>query len=325
MTIPLAVAIACHNNAAEVGAAIESVLSQLPPPAEIVVCDDGSTDDSPAVLAGYGRRIRVVRHERARGEAAAKNAALAAATTEVVVFLDADDEFLPGRLAAIEAVFAERPDVDIVTTDAYVVHGDRVLGRWYGPTHPLPGDDQRAALLSRNPVFGHAAVRRAAFLRAGGFDESIRHSTDWDLWVRMVLAGSRIVVVDQPLARYYLHGGNSSANRVAMLASTVAMLHRVAERDDVTEVERAVALGTAEHRERLLARDRLKAALVDPARPPVRPLARAVADDPGQPRRSRLIARAVGVFPGPARAASRARERYWWTGPGGVRLRRRSS
>jgi glycosyltransferase involved in cell wall biosynthesis len=319
---PIAVAIACHNNAADVATAIRSALTQVPPPAEVVVCDDGSSDETPDVLAQFGDSIRVVRHPVGRGEAAAKNSAFAAATCDVVVFLDADDEFLRGRLAAIGAVLAARPDVDIVTTDAYLVHDDRVLDRWYGPTHPIPDGDQRSAVLSRNPVFGHAAVRRAAFLRVGGFDEGIRHATDWDCWIRMVLAGSRIAVVDEPLARYHLHGANASADRVAMLSSAIEFLGRAAARDDISAGERSAAHAAIEHRRRLLARERLKAALVDPSRPPVRDLANALVTDPHQARRTRVFASAVMTLPAPARAARRLQDRYWWTGPGGIRLRR---
>lgn len=319
----LAVAIATHNNGKVVSRAIASALDQVPAPAEVVVCDDGSSDDTAEALAGWGDRIRVVRHATARGEAAAKNAAVARTTCEIVVFLDADDEFLAGRLAAISAAFAERPDADIVTTDAYLVHRGEVLGRWYGPDNPVPGQDQRKALLSRNPVFGHAGVRREAFLRNGGFDESIRHATDWDCWLRMVLDGSKIVVVDRPLAKYHLHGGNASADRVAMLSAAVAFLERAAQHSELSEEESSLARASIVQRRRWLDRERIKAALADPSRPPLRDLAAPVLDDRGQPLRTRVLVRAVLLVPWPARAARRLQDRYWWTGPGGVRLRRR--
>ncbi len=65
-------------------------------------------------------------------------------------------------------------------------------------------NDQRGAILQRNFVFGLAAVRRQSFLAAGGFDESLRYATDWDLWCRLILDGSRVGLVAEPLARYRL-------------------------------------------------------------------------------------------------------------------------
>lgn len=320
--MPVSVAIACHNDAEHVAKAIESALTQVPPPSEVVVCDDGSTDASARVLSGFGNQIRVVRHDRARGESAAKNAAVRTASSDIVVLLDADDEFLPGRVHAIMTAFLDNPDADIVTTDAYLCYRGRSIGTWYGPSHRPPGDDQRTAVLARNPVFGHAGVRRAAYLAVGGFDESIRHAADWDCWIRMVLAGSRIVVVERPLARYRLHGGNASANRVAMLSCAVQFLTRTAERGDLSARERDVALATAAARRAILAREELKALLLAGDSRAARACARAVMSHRGQPRRSRAIALVVMLLPRPAGVVMRIRDRYWWTGPGGVRLRR---
>lgn len=318
----MSVAIAARNNAVDVGKAIVSALTQLPAPAEVIVCDDGSTDDTAEVLARFGSAITVVRHAHGRGESAAKNTAARAARTDIVVLLDADDVFLPGRLEAIATAFRQHPEADIVTTDAYLTYRDQVIGRWYGSTNPPADGNERLAVLSRNPVFGHAAVRRSAFLDVGGFDESISHAADWDCWIRMVLAGSRIVTVDRPLAHYRMHGGNASANRVAMLSSAIGFLSRAAQRDDVSAQERSTALATVAARGAVLARERLKAALTGPSGSTVRELARAVVTDRRQPSRSRVIALLILVLPGPARAAQRFRDRYWWTGPGGVRLRR---
>jgi hypothetical protein len=320
----MSVAIACHNNSDHVAAAIRSALSQQPPPVELVVCDDGSTDGTRQVLEGFGDRIRVIRHAVNRGEGAAKNTAIKAASSAFVVVLDADDEFLPGRLAAIGAAMVDNPDADIVTTDAQLVHNGKVIGHWYGPTHPVPGDDQRLAVLTRNPVFGHPAIRLAAFLRVGGFDEDVRHATDWECWIRMVLSGSTLVVIDRPLAIYRIHSRSSSADRVGMLSSEVDFLTHAAARDDLTDAERAAARAAVTHRRRILARERLKAALTSSDRTSVRKQAATVARDPDQPPRSRLVARVVMAFPSSAAAAHRMQERLWWTGPGGVRLRRTS-
>ncbi len=316
------VAIACHNAAPYVADAVRSALAQDPPPTEVVVCDDGSTDGSAEVLRALGDAVRVVRHERNRGEAAAKNAAVAATSSPWVALLDADDEMLPGRMAAVRDLIATDPGLDVVTSDAVLVHDGTELGNWYGTHYPFAGTDQRRAVLERNFVFGNVVVRREAFMAAGGFDPAITHATDWDLWIRMVHSGSRLGCVDLPLARYRIHESSLSSDRAAMSASIAGLLRRTVERLDLTLEEVGAATSTAAEQERIAARYRLKQALTR-AGTPVRRLALAVVRDRAQPRRSRLLALGTVALPGAARVAERRRTATWWEGPGGVRLPRR--
>lgn len=316
----LTVIIACYNAQEHVAAAVRSALEQDPPAAGVVVCDDASSDGSAHVLRSFGDRIQVVRHQDNRGEAAAKNTAVRAATTPFVVFLDADDVFLPGRIGALRAALLDDPDIDIATTDAYVVQDGEVLGRWYGPTNPLPTSDVRRAVLSYNPVFGHAAVRRSAFADAHGFDESIRYATDWDLWLRMILAGKRLCVIPEPMSLYRMHGGNLSGNRAAMLSSATGLLSRLRSTAQLSPEERDILEATIAEHERVLAREVLKAALSD-GDPSARRLAIRVLRDGAQPRRSRFLATGVAIWPRTAARTWRHVRSGTWTGPGGRRLR----
>lgn len=315
----LSVVIACHDAEPFIGAALESALQQEPPPAEVVVCDDGSRDGSASVVRGFGDRVRLVSHAVNRGESAAKNSAVRAATSDVVVFLDADDRFLPGRLAAIGDLLADQPELDIVTTDAVLEHDGQVLGRWYQPGHDLPIGDQRLVMLRRNAVFGHAAVRRAAFLAVGGFDESLSHAADWDCWIRMVLRGSRIGVVDEPLAVYRLHPNNSSANRLAMTRGNVELLRRVQARGGLSEEEKRVLAETIAEHEVVALRETMKDALSRPDGA-VRRTAWEVVRDRRQPVRSRLMATATVAAPHVAQTLYKRQSARSWSGPGGVRL-----
>jgi GT2 family glycosyltransferase/glycosyltransferase involved in cell wall biosynthesis len=318
----VSVAIACHNNAAFLARAIESALSQDPAPHEVVVCDDGSTDDTAAILAGFGSAVHVVRHTTNRGEAAAKNAAVRATTTPFVALLDADDEFLPGRLAAVAELLAASPDLDLVTTDAYLVHQGRILGRWYAPNYPFATHNQRAAILDRNFIFGQVVMRREAFLSVGGFDERVSYATDWDCWIRMIYAGARVGYVPEPLAIYRLHETSLSSNRLAMSRSAVALLTAATTRPNLTDEERALAGRSIAEHSRRAARDNLKQSLVTEPSGRARVNARAVLRDRAQPSRSRLLAAGAWLLPLLARAAENGRERATWTGPGDIRLPR---
>ena len=156
---------AAYQVADLIGEALDSIRRQTVAPLEVIVCDDGSTDDLEAALSPYSDEIVLIRKEHG-GEASAKNAAATAARGDFVVILDADDVYLPRRLEALTALARARPDLDILTTDAYlVVHGRRVR-RNYGPRWRFDVVDQRRAILQRNFIFGHAAVRRERLHRA---------------------------------------------------------------------------------------------------------------------------------------------------------------
>src|SRR5262249_10457565 len=152
---------------------IDSVLAQTLRPQEIVVCDDGSTDDLDSSLAPYLGRITLLR-QRNRGEGSAKNAATRAATGDFVVMLDADDTFLPERLEGLAELARSRPDLDILTTDAFLESEGQTVRQVYSGEWTFEVDDQRRAILERNFVFGPAAINRERLLEVGGFDPSLR-------------------------------------------------------------------------------------------------------------------------------------------------------
>jgi Glycosyl transferase family 2 len=221
------VIIAAYQAAEVIDEAIESALGQTIAPREIIVCDDGSTDDLDAALAPYLDRITLLRQAN-RGEAAAKNAAARAASSEFIAILDADDIYLPKRIQALGELAAARPDLDILTTDALLEVGGHTVRRCYGEAFRFVVDDQRTGILERNFIFGLAAVRRRRLLDAGGFDESIQTTTDWECWIRLILGGAQAGLVNEPLAHYRLRPGSLSASRVRLLRGRVATLEKAA-------------------------------------------------------------------------------------------------
>jgi hypothetical protein len=236
-TPDFSVLIAAYQAAHVIGEAIESALGQTVAPHQIVVCDDGSTDDLDAALAPYRDRITLVRQPN-RGEAAAKNAAASVASAEFIAILDADDVYLPERIRALGQLAAARPDLDLLTTDAFLEVGGRRLRRCYGDAFRFEVDDQRTAILERNFIFGLAAVRRRRLLDAGGFDESIRTTTDWECWIRLILDGAKAGLVNEPLARYRLRPESLSASRVGLLRGRVATLEKAASHPGLLPEER---------------------------------------------------------------------------------------
>jgi glycosyltransferase involved in cell wall biosynthesis len=180
------VVIPTRNRAPLLGGALSSALAQEEVDIEVIVVDDGSTDDTQARLAAIGDpRLHLLRHEASQGVARARNAALALAGGEWVAFLDDDDLWAPRKLrwqldaaAAAGASFAY---------GAAIVVDDRKGVRQEVPAPPA-GTIARD-VLARNVIPGGCsnAIARAEVARAvGGFDESLAMLADWDLWIRLL-------------------------------------------------------------------------------------------------------------------------------------------
>jgi glycosyltransferase involved in cell wall biosynthesis len=231
--VSVSVVIATFNHARLLTEAIESALRQTLDPVDIVVVDDGSTDDTPAVLTRYGTRIRVLRQPN-RGPAAARNAGLAATRATYVAFLDADDVFAPTKLAEQVAVLERAPTVgwtycdvliETVATGATVTASERfgyrarALDGWLFPE-----------LIHGNFIPAIAPlVRRTVLDVVGGFDEGLTALEDWDLWLRMaLLAEARYTPA--VLATYRVQAGGMSEDRGRMDRNrfrVVDKLHRM--------------------------------------------------------------------------------------------------
>jgi glycosyltransferase involved in cell wall biosynthesis len=245
------------------------------------------------------------------GVAAAKNAGAFAASGDFVAFLDADDAFLPGRLEALGSLASLRPDLDILTTDGLVEVGGKVVRHAYHGGWRFAAENQRLAILERNFVFPHAAVRRATFVAAGGFDPQLRWVSDWELWLRLVLDGAGVGLVAEPLSRYRVHEASQSADLIGHLRGVVQTLGKAAARDDLSSTERAVLERARSARASELALVETRAAVVS-RRPGSRRAAVGLAARPGYPVRTRFKCLAAGVMPGlAARILERRQGRYW--------------
>jgi glycosyltransferase involved in cell wall biosynthesis len=321
-TPTFSVIIAAHQAAETIAETLDSAFAQTLPPHEVIVCDDGSSDDLETALRPYRDRMLLLRQEN-RGEAGAKNTASRAARGDFVAILDADDVYLPERLEALGELAASRPDLDILTTDALLMAGGRVVRRAYDETWTFETADQRRAILERNFILGHAAVRRQALLDAGGFDESIRWTTDWDLWLRMIVAGgSRAGLVDEPLAEYRLHEGALSARRPEMLRGRVVTLEKAAAAPhELLSRERRALQRALETNRRAASVEEARRAILE-REPDARRRSLRVALEHGHDARTRLKALAVGVAPAAARRLMEARDGDTWVGAAGVRVRR---
>jgi hypothetical protein len=233
------IVIPTHNYACYVGQAIRSALEQGYRPIEIVVVDDGSTDDTPAVLREFEGAIRVVRLE-GLGVSAARNAGLAHARGEYVVLLDADDLLVPGGVAAQVAQFDHRPDIDAVLGEWYTY--DVQCGTISRSHSSLKDDDVLSHLLRTNIVATPSAImlRRAAVGALGGFDTSFSFTADWEMWLRLAKQGCRFARVSAPVATYRIHGPSMTSNLDRAIRDMTALLDRCFNDPALSEAMRAV-------------------------------------------------------------------------------------
>jgi glycosyltransferase involved in cell wall biosynthesis len=190
-----------YNGELYLGEALESVLAQTYRPIEVIVVDDGSTDDTADVIASYGDRVWSARLPNS-GTPAARNLGLSLARGEFVAFLDADDLWHPEKLARQMARFQARPELDMCVTHAqnfWIPELSEEAARYQGRrfTQPLPGYVLQTLL-----------VRRRFFDVVGPLDISLRLGDDNDWFLRAYDQGATVELLPEVLLYRRLHHAN---------------------------------------------------------------------------------------------------------------------
>ncbi|MCT7989011.1 glycosyltransferase family 2 protein [Laspinema olomoucense] len=223
----LSVIIPVYNGEVYIKQAIKSVFNQTYPHWELIVVDDGSTDNTRQVVEQYGDKLRYLYQEN-QGVAAARNRGILEAKGELIAFLDQDDFFLPDKFAAQVTYF------DALSSMIGIVHsGWRIINSegeaifdiesWHG----VPELDRRAWMLWK-PVFLGAMMFRRSWLEfAGGFNCRYHQATDVDLVLRLAVMGCEAAWVRQTTVCYRQHQGNASLNTPLQVRECQTVLDRV--------------------------------------------------------------------------------------------------
>ena len=205
-----------RNRAARLERAIESILAQTVPVAEIVIVDDGSEDNTREVVARYEPKARYL-HQASKGVAAARNAGVEAATTAWVAFLDDDDEWLPDKIESQVKALSGDADAIGCYAPALIVCDDGVSTDIHMPVSPV--DLQRHVLL-RNPFTQCSLVMKKAFFRhVGGFNTTLRCGEDWEFCYRAIRREGRFLMIERPLVRVYESANSTSRDVESALES----------------------------------------------------------------------------------------------------------
>lgn len=192
----VSVIIPTFNRGWIVREAIDSVLAQDYPNFELIVVDDGSTDDSAAILDSYGQELKVIRQDR-QGVSAARNRGIAAAAGRLIAFLDSDDYWLAHKLDLQIDFFKHHPHADICQTEEiWIRNGVRVnpKRRHRKPSGDIFEPSLHLCLVSPSAVM----LRRSVFDRCGLFDEDLPACEDYDLWLR-ISCRMPVHLIDTPL------------------------------------------------------------------------------------------------------------------------------
>jgi len=214
----VSVVITSYNRAKFLPECLESVLSQTFRDFEVLVIDDGSTDNTPDLMRSYGPPVRYIRQMN-QGLPAARNRGIELACGEYIAFLDSDDAFMPYALQMGVEIFDKYPGVGLSYGQMYVINHKGNLMGLRTPYRPKgsfvrSGKEEIKGLIMGNYITGSATmVRSRCFEAVGLFDNTFRQgSEDFEMWIRLAKKHD-VAYIDKPLAKYRIHAQSMSARR----------------------------------------------------------------------------------------------------------------
>jgi len=220
---PYSVIIPAYNATAHLAEAVASVRRQPHAPAEIIVIDDGSTDDTAALAASLGPDIRCLRQEN-QGPAAARNHGIAAARHDHLAFIDADDLWPADKIAKQLGLLVEHPDLQMVLGLQQFFRLAPDPEQPDGP--PIPRFEQPSFIY----LVGCGVYRSSVFKRIGGFDETMRYGEDTDWFFRSWEQDTPMRIILEPMVHYRQHAGGMTHGRDAVQKGYLRVLKKSMDR-----------------------------------------------------------------------------------------------
>jgi glycosyltransferase involved in cell wall biosynthesis len=234
----VSVVIPTYNSATFLKDAIESVLGQTYSDFEIIVIDDGSTDDTEDVLRSFGERISYVKQEN-KGVSAARNHGIRLARAQYVAFLDADDLWVPQKLAEQIPLLDKDAGIGLVYSDWTIVSEQGVSVSSFHSSRPPASGHVFSELIETGFILtSGTVVRRSCLNEVGDFDESLSIAQDYDLWLRICYRW-KVGVVNKALVTKRSWNGSLSSNLSKTAAERIALFEKMLRNfDDMTTQNR---------------------------------------------------------------------------------------
>jgi len=241
-TPAVTVVIPAYNASRYIGQALDSIKVQTFTDYEVIVVNDGSADreELERILDAHPLPIVYLSQENG-GVSAARNAAIKVARGEFYAQLDSDDQWTPDYLEVQLGILKDNPDLALVYPNATIIGDASTEEIEFMEKNPSEGDVTFETLVQQKcTVMTSVTARMKAIRDAGAFDESIRSCEDFDLWLRIVKNGGRIVYHRRPLVLYRRHEGSLSSDRVWMTRNLLAVFEKTAATFNLTPAENEV-------------------------------------------------------------------------------------
>ncbi len=248
----ISVVIPAYNSAEHVGRAVDSVLGQSLAVDEIIVVDDGSTDSTADVVAGFGDKVKYIRQDNA-GAGAARNAGIEAATSEWIAFLDSDDEWLSEKIQLQTEIIERNPDISWGYSNCYLHLASQasrktMLNRQRAESLLDGGDCFQSYLNMHAEGFpawtGTIIAKKDAIIKAGMFNPDLPLAQDIDLWFRIAYEFPKVGFIAEPLAVYNYETPESNTKRFTDTSHICNIIDRhielSAEKNRFAEFERCI-------------------------------------------------------------------------------------
>jgi glycosyltransferase involved in cell wall biosynthesis len=223
---PVSVILPTYNRAHLISRAIKSVLDQTYQNLELIVVDDGSTDDTKYVVKSVDdERIKYVKHEQNKGANAARNTGIRTAKNDYIAFQDSDDQWFPEKLEKQMKIFDRlSPKVGVVYTGYWRIRNNT---KEYSPFSVAQKDGNLSrVLLGKNCVpTSTSVVRKACFEKIGVFDEQLPRLQEWELWIR-ISKHYDFKCVDEPLVNAYECADSLTKNEKAHILARELILRK---------------------------------------------------------------------------------------------------
>jgi glycosyltransferase involved in cell wall biosynthesis len=231
----VSVIIPSYNSGEFLGEAVNSALKQTYTRVEVLVVDDGSTDKTAQLVGDWRKKtdkVRYLKHEVNEGVSAARNTGIRNARGRYIAFLDADDSWLPDKLA-VQLRRLDQLQADLIFTNWLFRPDDAgATGLKLKEPTVFAGKSGLNALIAKNyGLLSSALIKTSALENIGLFDETLASSEDYDLWLRFLCAGLRLAIIPEPFVCYRRHANQASARTYVMRATRLIVFKKLVRVD----------------------------------------------------------------------------------------------